>query len=448
MAHLRNSAFAATLSLGLLLASCGSGVGNAGPRIATVPAMSTGGGGAVFSVSLAGFVTDPEGDPLTYAVLSGGGAFVGPTYSNMFDTLGTYTVQFMVADNKGKTATGTFTVTVNTANLAVVPEGDNLLLLDSDTEQLVTVTSSTGFTDTFRATLTKGHVIYQRTNGSQRLFVFDPNTRLTATLGNSPASDAVYITQTADHRVVFTRAATATPADTDLFIWNSLNGLISPISAAGGVADGNPFVTSTSLVYYQTGTPSDVYRFDPTTNASTLVASGATAETLNAVLPNDGVVYSRVGGGGELDLFYYTIAGGEVEVGADLGATILGQTKTYRGTTSSSQVVFEVTGATDLDIYIWDPAIGASTTVLATAALDDNVAAITALDEVVISTEATPTDNDLRIYTHGGAPAVRVVSATGDNEVLEGSLGNGNLVYRVEAGGGDELHQYDTSTLR
>ena len=263
MAHLRNTAYAAATSLGLLLVSCGSGVGNAGPRIAAVPAMSTGGSGAVFTVSLKGFVTDPEGDPLTYSVVSGGGAFAGATYTNMFDTLGTYTVEFTVSDSQGKTATGDFVVTVNTANLAVIAEGDNLLLLDTDTEQFVPVSTSTGFTETLRATLTRGHVIYERTNGTQRLHVFDPNTRMTSALGNSATSDAIYITQTPDHRVVFTRADTATPADTDLYIWNSQDDLVSPISAAIGSADGNPRVTSDSLVYYETGTPADIFRYDP-----------------------------------------------------------------------------------------------------------------------------------------------------------------------------------------
>ena len=168
-------------------------------------------------------------------------------------------------------------------------------------------------------------------------------------------------------------------------------------------------------------------------------------ETLRAVLANDGVVYTRVGGGGESDLYYYTIAGGEVEVGADLGPTILGQTKAYRASTTSNQILFEVTGATDIDVYLWDPATGSSTAVATTASLDDRIVGLTSADEVVIDTELTPVNHNLAIYTHGVPSPTRFVAVTADNEMFEGSLTNGDLIFRTEAGGGDVLNLYDTS---
>lgn len=445
MAHFSNCAVAAATSLVLLSAGCGRSVGNAAPRVTPVPAHTTAGGGAVFSANLAEYVSDAEGDPLTYQVTAGGGGFSGAIYSNQFDSLGTYTVQFSVSDPDGGSASSSFDVTVNTANLAVIPEGDNLRLLDTDTEQFLAITASTGFTETLRATLSTGHVVYQRTNGTERLFVFDPNTRMTSTLGNSATSDAVHATQTPDHRVVFTRAAAATPSDTDLFIWDSQSGLLQAISTAVGVVDGNPLVTSDSMVYYETGTPADVYRFDPTTNASTAITASANAETLRKILPNDGVVYSRVGAVGELDLFYYTMADGEVEVGLDLGATILGQTKTFRGSTTSNQIVFEVAGAADIDVYLWDPATAVSTAIAVTASVDELVVGVTALDEVVIDIETTPSNHDISVYSHV-ALSMRSVAATADNEVFEGSLSNGDLVVRTESGGGDTLSVYDTVT--
>ena len=41
---------------------------------------------------------------------------------------------------------------------------------------------------------------------------------------------------------------------------------------------------------------------------------------------------------------------------------------------------------------------------------DDTFVAATSLDEVVFSTLAGVGDNDLGIYTHGGAPATRAIS--------------------------------------
>jgi len=444
MRHLTNCAVATATTLVLLSTGCGKGDGNASPRVSNVPLQLTAGGGDVFTLDLSSFVRDPEGGALSYAVVSGGGSFAGSVFSHQFESLGTYTVQFSVTDPAGGSSLGDFDVKVRTANLAVIPAGDDLSLLDTDTEQFIPVTVSAGFVDTFRATLSRGHVIYERTNGSQRLFVFDTNTRATSALGNSATEDTRYAAQTPDHRVIYTRAATATPTDTDLHIWDSRFGVSQEISAAVGVPDGNPMVTSGGLVYYESGAPANVYRFDPVLSASTAVTASATDNTLRAVLADDSVVYSRVGGGGELDLFHYTVAGGEVEIGLDLGATVLDQTRSYRASTSSNQVVFEVTGATDLDVYVFDPVSGVSTAVATTASADDVVVGVTALDEVVIETAVSPTNRDVYLFTDGASP-LRAVAATADNEVFEASLSSGDLVVRVESAGGDTLSLYDTS---
>ena len=441
----RSIALATTLSLSLLSAGCGSGVGNGAPRVSTVPVQATVGGGAVFSLDLGNFVSDPEGGPMAYTVVSGGGGFTGDMYSNTFGTLGTYTVQFSVTDVEGKTARGSFDVTVNTANLAVVAQGNDLQLLDTDTQSFLPVSGLGGFAEAVRATLPDGHVIYERAAGTQRLFVYNPNTRSTTTLGDSPVFDTVYVAHTVDGRVVFSRAAAATPADTDLYIWSSETGLITTISAQVGTPDGNAIPTSGSaanLVFFEAGAPANVYYFNPQTVTSTPVAGGGTDETLRGVLGNDAAVYTRLGGGGEQDLFYYTLSGGEVEVGADLGPVIETQTKTYRGTTSTNLVVFEVMGVTAIDLYVWDPGTGAST-VVATNPVDDTFVAVTALDEVVFRTASGVGDDDLSIYTHGGGPAVRSIAGSGSNEVYVGQLTTGDVIYRVEAGP-DELWHFAT----
>ena len=104
-----------------------------------------------------------------------------------------------------------------------------------------------------------------------------------------------------------------------------------------GKADGNPKVNSANLVFYErASSPPDVYYYDPKADQSFAVATGATAEKVVGVLADGAAMISRIGSGGEVDLFHYKVSSGLVEVGADLGTTIQGQTKTFRGATSST----------------------------------------------------------------------------------------------------------------
>jgi len=109
----------ALVVLALVPAGCGSNSGDAAPRLTTIPQQQAPGAGAMFALDLSAFASDPEGGPLSYVVLDGGGSFNGSTYENTFDTMGTYTVTFAVGDGT-KATVGTFVVVVDMANFAVV----------------------------------------------------------------------------------------------------------------------------------------------------------------------------------------------------------------------------------------------------------------------------------------------------------------------------------------
>ncbi len=440
MVNSRRHAYAIALAVGL--ASCGGLDRNGEPVISTVPAQSTD-GGIVFSLDLEPFVVDPEGNALTYSVISGGGSFAGSVYSHTFDTIGEYTVEFLVAD-QNKASASSFDVSVKTANLAVIQQNDDLQLLDTDTQKFRPVTGALGFMDTHVGTLSTGHLVYERSAGTMALFVYDPSTMQTFTLGDDNTENTRFAAVTSDLHVLYTTAAVATPLDTDLHIWSAETGLSRDISATPGQPDGNAFPTTIGLVYYERSVPSDIYVYNTANDTSAAVATDANAEVIRGVLPNQGIAFTRVGPGGELDLFYHQVLAGVVEVGLDLSPTAQGQNKTYRGATSDSKIVFEVADVASIDLYIWDPAT-ATTTLIAGGAFDETFAAVTALDEVVFNIATSPTNNDLSIYTHGGAPAVRSISADASNDIHQGGLSNGDVVILREAGTGDELHLFDTS---
>jgi len=408
--------------VGLLAAACSNGgnVSNAAPRITAVPAQST--TGAAFSLDLATFVSDRESAPLTYAVTSGGGSFAGAIYSNTFDSMGEYTVEFTVSDGS-KTTPGSFRVRVTSANLVVVREDQSgLLLLDSGTNGFVRVTGSSA-TPSFAAGLGDGRIVYQLAGSSgQQLWVFDPLLRRATQLGTSQPAPATYVAKTGDNRVVFT---TGSGNDRRLFVWNPVTGLTRDI-AQGVLSTLTVLVNSDDVVFYEVGVngQADVYSYDPSEDEIVAVGTAETDEQLQTVLPNGGVVFTRVGAGGESDLFYYRASTGLVEIGSDVPA-IASHNKLWNAAGTSSQVVFTAQGGVVSDIYSWNPANGQSTSISAafTAGNYDLFASMGAGNEVVLQRVVSAGEIDAFFYdgdagtsatVRNGSDISAVVAVSGD----------------------------------
>jgi hypothetical protein len=432
--------------LALLSACTGGTNGTSAPVLASIPQQEVA-GGATLTLDLSVYVTDREGGTMTYAVLSGGGSFTDSTYSNVFDTVGFYTVQFRVTDMTGRATDGRFSVRVNTANLAAVRvDNSGLDLLDVDTQKFVTITASSN-PPSVATTLPRGEVVYQLdAGGNNELWLFDTFTRHNTRIGGNLPGSVTYRAKTSDGKLVFTAG---TGADTDLYLYNPATTLVREISAVPGQVDGNAMVNSSDLVFYERGNggQGDIYYYDPSLDSSFAVATGATDERLQAVLPNGAAVLSRVGGGGESDLWYFKSGTGLVEIGADLSATIQNQTKTWRGCTSTSMVVFEVTAATSVDLYMWNPATGASRAIATTVGKDDLFVAVTAIDDVVYKTAQSGTDDDLFVY-RWSTNASTTIAATTDDEDYVGKLSNGDVIWQrlVTADGALDLFHFHQAT--
>lgn len=408
-------------AVALTVAACGGGsnVSNASPRISAVPLQSTSGDSA-FSLDLGAYVTDREGSTLAYTVTSGGGAFAGSTYSNTFDTMGQYTVAFTVSDG-AKTSTGSFDVKVTEANLVVVEEDDNgLLLLDSRTNALLRIAGA-ATSPAFAAGLGDGRLVYSLAGpAGNNLYVFDPLTRTTVELAPAENGAVVYQAKTSDGRVLFTAGNSV---ESTLSIFNPRTGLSLPIAIGNLPA---VKVNNANLVFYEVTVngQTDVHVYDPEENASQAVAADERAENLLAVLPDGGVVISRVGGGGETDLFYYKQSVGLVEIGSDV-PTIASDDKTYDACAADSTVVFTAVSGAVSDLYAWDPQTGQTTAVSAAfgAGAFDVFAAIGAGGEVVWNRVVSGSEADAYFYdldsgvsgtVRNGADLSQVLGVSGD----------------------------------
>ena len=431
-----------------LLTSCGGGTNNSPPRFSTIPGQSAS-SPMGFSLDLGGYATDKEGQPMTFSVVSGGGSFSGSTYQNNFDTVGTYTVVVEATDAANKSTQTSFEVKITSGNLAAVQWGDNLLLLDTDTTKTLTVTNSAGFTDALVAVLAQGKVAYDRSqSGTKRLFIYDPHSRTTTTIGDSSAHSSVFAASTSAGDVLFTNEVSA--SETNLFIFEASSQAISAISTSLGEHDRNPLVSSSGKIFYERGVAGqpDIYYYDPTTKLSTAVSTAANNETLRAALPSGAVVFSQLSGTGEQDLFHFKLGDGLVEMAVDLGATVQGQTKTYKGTDSQSRVIFEVSGASK-DLYMWDSTT-ATSRLVATTGVDETFVAVTPADELLFSIATGAGNQDLSLYDYTADITVVVSSDVQDDAYL-GSLSNGDIVFSRDTGaGGQDLFFFDrdvTSTV-
>lgn len=410
-------ALASAAAIAFVATACSNGgnSSNAAPRLAAVPAQSTA-GGATFTIDLKDFVTDREGATLTYAVTSGGGGFTGSSYSHMFDAMGTYTVQFTVSDGS-KTTSGSFEVTVTSSNFVVVKEDDSgLFLFDSATSGQVRVASSTA-SPALAAGLADGRLVYQL--NAKQLRIFDPITRKSTLIAGDSANPATYRAKTSNSRIFYT---TGTSPDMTLFFYNPLSNFSREVDD-GGLGSTDVMVNGSNLAFYETGVggQSDIYYYDPEEDDSFAVGTAATDEQILAVLPNGACVFSRVGGGGETDLFYFRVGTGLVEIGSDVSA-LATRNKSYNAFGSASQVVFTATNAGDRELFVWDPATGQTDTIV--AGTDNVFDAIGDGNEVVFHTVVSPTEHDVMCYDIDTQATVTVRDNTDIGSVLAVTTGS------------------------
>jgi hypothetical protein len=363
MVHSSNVCKFLLASAALFTASCrdGGSVSNAAPRISAVPLQTTPGGS--FSLDLDTFVTDREGATLTYSVVSGGGSFAGSSYSNTFASMGEFDVQFSVSDGS-KEETGTIKVQVTSANfIAVSEDSSSLLLLETATNSLSRVTS-TAPQPYFIANVGTRRFVYRLgVNGND--WVYDPYTGENTQLAAGEAGGARYRGKTSDGKLLYT---TGSDPSLELFYYNPETGVARSI-ADGGLSSLTVAVSSSDIVFFEDGVSgqADVAFYDANDDTVVVIGDEATDEQIQAVLPDGAVVFSRVGSGGETDLFYYRIGTGLVEIGLD-NVNLATRNKSYcicGNGTSDTKVVFTALNGANEELFVWNPDNGQTTSISA-----------------------------------------------------------------------------------
>lgn len=428
MAHRSTTRVSFLAPLGCLLAACTGGhtVTNAAPRLSEVPAQSTL-GDTVFTLDLADYVTDREGATLTYSVAGGGGAFADSTYSNTFDTMGEHEVTFTVTDG-ARTEAGRFTVKVTSADYAVaVRDSHDLLLLDAGTLATVQITSGSTSPQFVKA-LAQGRMLYQQGTISQ-LWVFDPYSRANTQLGHGLGA-ASYKAVTSDGKLVY---VTGTSTDQTMWFYNPRTGFLRELGV-GDLTTTSALVNASDIVFHETQVDGqgDIYYYDPSADESVVVGDAATDEQLQDVLDNGACVFTRIGGGGETDLYYFRIGTGLIEIGAD-NASLDSRNKTYAGTGSNGLVVFTALNAGDEELFFWNPANGV-TTAIATG-VDTEVAGVGAGNEVVYTVVVSGSEADAYFYDMDDATTATLRDST-DRSVVSAVVDGGSKRWAILRGSG------------
>ncbi|MEZ5990315.1 MAG: hypothetical protein R3F30_14585 [Planctomycetota bacterium] len=422
--------------LTLLSATACNGEGGAkSPRWGTIPAMQAS-TGSTFVFDAAPYLEDDTATA-QFEVIDGGGSFTGSVYQHDFPGLGTYEVWIRATDFRGKAGTTRIVVRVTATQLAVVRSGSGVYLWDTRTGKYTLALGDNGTARTFEAGLTDGSQVYEFDQfGQKDLFFHQPSTPETRTIADESTVDEVYAGKTADDMVLYVRGTAPTRS---VWLWDPRTGYGFRVTAGPAAGpqprdEAAPVVASGNRLYFESGSAGsmDVYRMDLDTRTVTAVSTDAADERIQGVLPDGAVVFSRVGTGGEIDLYYHRPDVGTTEIGADLTDKTVPTDpydwdKTFKGANASSQVVFEGSDGSDTDVYFWDPTTEVTTPIRTTTPDPDLFVGITATGKVVVKEVNGATDHDVFLFSPATLSSATV--STGLAAVsLEGNLSNGDFV--------------------
>lgn len=379
------------------------GGGAAAPRISPIPQQYSAGGTA-FTLDMSSYVVSAA--PSTYVVTGGGGSFTGSVYSHSFDTLGTYTVEFQVTDFRNQKKSGSFQVKVTSSELAYVKIGQGFKIYDTKTGHLSgQLIHDDGRSKNLKTVLSDGAFVLEvEQSGNKDLWLYDPNVPSLTVLAET-AKDDVYQAKTSGN-LVFYRSGSAN--EYALYSYDKLRDFTRGVTS--GIGSGNdtrsenhPTINSKDWVLFEASLnqgPADIWSWDISKSKAAMVSDASVAESVVASLADGSFILTRIGAGGETDLYKWSRSGGFVEIGADLDtATAFTESKTYAGASSNGDVVFTTTDGTDTDLYVWKASTGQT----------------------------------------------KSISKTANDEQFCGIQSDGDVVYQITAGGNVSLYLYDLS---
>ena len=450
-------AFFLVLVAALLLPffSCSGSSGHGGPPVISTIPLQYGSSGFEVSLDLGSYIADPDTADSTLTLTetsSWGGTFSGTTYTNTFDTMGTYEVTFKAVDPGGKYSTGSFQVQLNKGVLFVYHVSNDLRYVDGGTGYVKDFSGNDGYAETWSGTLSDGKIVFKRTVGSQDdLYVYDPVTGVLETVAADSTETETYAGGTSYGAILYSKG----PAGSrDLYLYDPSTDQTTTVSD-NTLDDLNPNVGSGDDVYFERASATgqkDIWHYDTGTGELKNVTASTYDEGIDRTLPNGNLVYWRLNVNGTKDLYYYTTGGNSYTIcaGSEEDAVV--------GNTSSSHVLYTKGGA---GLYVFNVSTMASSTIESSGTVTyktsmgsgdyviyelsgalyayristgtkTTVAAATAGYQGKLSDDATlvySRSNDLFTYVLSTGTAVNISNTSGVSSSFDAVLSNDDIVF-------------------
>ncbi len=446
--------------------SCSGSGGHGGPPVISTIPLQYGSSGFEVSVDLGSYIADPDTADSTLTLTetsSWGGSFSGTTYTNTFDTMGTYEVTFKAVDPDGHSSTGSFNVRLNKGVLFVYHVSNDLRYVDGGTGYVKDFSGNDGYTEAWQGTLSDGKIVFKRTVGSQDdLYVYDPITGDLKTVADDSEEDETYVGGTSYGAVLYSKGSAGSR---DLYLYDPSTGQTTTVSD-NSLDDLNAHVGSGDDIYFERASSTgqkDIWHYDTGSGELKAVSTDSHDEGIDRTLPNGNLVYWRLNVNGTKDLYYYTTSGDSYTIcagseedavagntssshvlytkdGAGLyvfnvstmaSASIeTSGTVTYKTSMGSGDyVIYELSG----NLYAYRISTGTKTTVASSASYEGKLS-----DDATLVYSAS---NDLYTYSLSSGTAVNISSTSGTASSFDAVLSNDDIVF-TESGA---LKYWDTS---
>ncbi len=417
-------------------------------------------------MDLGSYIADPDTADSTLTLTetsSWGGSFSGTTYTNTFDTMGTYKVTFTAADPDGHSSTGSFQVRLNKGVLFVYQVSSDLRYVDGGTGYVKDFSGNDGYSETWVGTLSDGKIVFKRTVGSQDdLYVYDPVTGELKTVAADPEETESYVGGTSYGAILYSKGDAGSR---DLYLYDPSTGQTTTVSD-NSLDDLDAHVGSGDDIYFERASSSgqkDIWHYDTGSGELKQVSGSTYDEGISRTLPNGNLVYWRLNVNGTKDLFYYTTSGNSYticagsEEDAVAGNTSAGHVLYTKGgaglyvfnVSSMSSATIESSGTVDYktsmgsgdyviyelsgNLYAYRISTGTKTTIHASAAYEGKLS-----DD---GTLVYSSSNDLFTYVLSSGTATNISGTSGTASSFDAVLSNDDIVF-TESGA---LKYWDTS---
>lgn len=374
---------------------------------------------------------DGDGAVLNRGTFVDNGGGVASRYSNVFASMGLYTVAFTVTDPDGNVARGSFQVAVDKGTLFVFEDetAGDLKLVDGGTGKIHDFSGIDGYEEDLRSCLSTGTIVFSRKIGAQYdLYAYLPAAGSLQTVASDPVRSETFVAEASGGQILFAKETTGgqTLHLYDPATQRTVNVATDPVDDLGAVLAGP------GNIYYirPNATGKGIYHFsmaDGQVREVAATSSEALDLGLHAALANGDLAFWKLNASSYKDLYYYARSGQAYGVSTGNNSA----DSTFAEGTSVGHVLYTDGGSTVLRLY--NSASRTNVAIEDGAVFDDDLGA----GDYIVYTAA----GALKYYRISTASAANtIVSATA---VYKGKLSDDlTLVYFKSS----DLHAHNLAT--